>query len=159
MLVTENVHPAGLDFANQRKAVVLRDVEGLTSPEIAARLKNLKGAEPTARLVADTYYKFSAAKARRPYKYKNSGRKPWKLIKETRTFLISRLKQLRRLGPCTTATLQQVLAREKGVQVEKSAIAKALRGRAIVGCQGPRSASIALRTRPRDWLGPRRSWT
>lgn len=127
VVVTENVHPAGLDFANQRKAVVLRDVKGLSFPEIATRLKNLKGAAPSPRLVAETYHKFSTTTGRRPYKYKNCGRKPWKLTKETRTFLIARLKQLRRLGPCTTTTLQQVLAREKGVQVEKSAIAKALK--------------------------------
>ena len=127
VLVVENVHPAGLDFANQRKAVVLRDVKGLTFPEIAARLRNLRGATPTPRLVADTYHKFSVTKGRRQYKYKKCGRKPWKLTKEMKTFLVSQLKQLRRSAPCTTTMLQQVLAREKGVQVEKSAIAKTLK--------------------------------
>lgn len=127
VLLTENVHPAGLDFANQRKAVILRDVNGLTFPDIAKRLKNLRGQSPAPRLVADTYHKFSAKAGRRQYKYKKCGRKPWKLDKETKTFLVSRLKVLRRMGPCATTTLQQVLAREKAVRVERSAIAKALK--------------------------------
>ena len=90
VVVTENVHPAGLDFANQRKAVVLRDVKGLPFTEIAKELKDLRGQTPKARLVADTYHKFSVKAGRRKYNYHNCGRRAWKLVKQIQTFLIAR---------------------------------------------------------------------
>ena len=40
-VVSESVHPAGLDFANQRKLILLRDVHGLTFPANAEQVVNL----------------------------------------------------------------------------------------------------------------------
>ena len=47
VVVSESVHPRGLDFQNQRKVVILRDVHGLTFPEIAKQVKTLFGGRPS----------------------------------------------------------------------------------------------------------------
>ena len=41
-VISEMVHPRGLNFANQRKAVILRDL-GHSFADIAAKVRNLKG--------------------------------------------------------------------------------------------------------------------
>ena len=47
-LVSEMVHPRGLDFANQRKVVILRDVKDMAWDDIADQVVNLAG-EPSTR--------------------------------------------------------------------------------------------------------------
>ena len=126
-LLQERVHPAGLDFKSQRLVVVLRDVHGLPFTEIAKRVTNLRGEAPTPRTVANTYWQFAAPTGRRPYKYSNCGRRPWKLDKATERFLIAKLKQLRKQGACTSAALQRVLAQERGVRVSVTRIRRSLR--------------------------------
>ena len=126
-LVVERVHPSGMDFTNQRRAVILRDVQKLPFTEIAKRVVNLKGERPTARTVANTYRKFSVKSGRRPYKYSNCGRKPWKLCKAAERFLVKTLLRLRRKGGCTAAVLQRALARHQGVQVSVERIRVVLR--------------------------------
>ena len=69
---------------------------------------------------------FSNRAGRRPYKYHRCGRKPWKVSKLVERFIVSKLKELRRQGVCTCTTLQKVVAREKGVQLERSTISKVL---------------------------------
>ena len=127
VVISESVHPSSLDFANQRKVCLLRDVEDLAFTEIAKRVVNLKGKRPNPRLVADCYHSFSPKLGRRRYNYEKCGRKPWKLSAENRAYLLKRLKELRRQGPCTCTTLQQTLARERGVTVEVTAVQKTLK--------------------------------
>ena len=127
VVITESVHPRSLSFANQRKAVILRD-KGQSFPKIAEQLLNLKGEEPTPRTVANTVKAFSCRwVGRRRFKYHRCGRKAWKLTPEIKRFLIKKLLELRKKVVCTTTTLQQVLARQKGVQLEASTIQKHLK--------------------------------
>lgn len=126
-LVQERVHPAGLDFAMQRRVVVLRDMRGLTFSAIARQVTNLKGLSPTPRTVANVYWRFESHVGRRPYRYGKCGRRPWKLDRPTERFLIAKLKQLRVKGGCTAAVLQRVLAEERGVHVSVTRVRRALR--------------------------------
>lgn len=126
VLVTESVRPGGLDFLNQRKVVVLRDVHGLSFPDIAAQVKNLRGKRPTPRTCRNYYAAFSTSAGRKKSKYSSCGRQAWKLTAESRAFLLKTLKHLRQKGVCTCATLRAALAREKGVTVDESTIRKFL---------------------------------
>lgn len=124
VLVCENVHPRGLDFRNQRKIVLLRDVHGLTFPEIAKRVKNLAGKRPSVPTCWLYHKSFSMTAGRRKSKYQNCGRKPWKLTADVQRYLLNSLKQRRLQEQCTCFTLQAALARAKGVTVEESTIRK-----------------------------------
>ena len=73
-VVSEQVHPLGLDFANQRRAYILRTVGKLPYEEIARRLVNLQGKAPCWTLVRRVCEEFSTKKGRRVSKYANSGR-------------------------------------------------------------------------------------
>ena len=126
VVVSESVHPRGLDFQNQRKVVILRDVHGLTFPEIAKQVKTLCGGRPSARSCCLYYHSFSGKVGRRCSRYKNCGRNAWKLTHDVQRFLLQKLKQLRKSGLCTCAILQREVAREKGVALEISTIRKFL---------------------------------
>ena len=126
VVVSESVHPRGLDFQNQRKVVILRDVHGLTFPEIAKQVKTLFGGRPSARSCCLYYHSFSGKVGRRCCRYKNCGRNAWKLTRDVQRFLLQKLKQLRKTGLCTCAILQREVAREQGVALEISTIRKYL---------------------------------
>ena len=127
VVITETVHPKSLDFRNQRKVVLLRDVEEESFPTIAAKVRNVEGGKPTARTVANTYHDFSVKKGRRVFNYNRCGRKPWKMTEETKAFLEKRLRLLRKSGPCTAEVLRRDLADELDIVVDTSTIAKALK--------------------------------
>ena len=116
-LITEQVHPLSLDFCNQRKVVARRTIFKESWNTIAGGVRNLKGESPSPKLVARVFNKFSKRGGRRRYKYKKCGRRPWKLTKEIQTWIIRRLRSLRRNSICTSTTLQLELA--KAIQVEK----------------------------------------
>ena len=82
------VHPDGLSFHQQKRVVLLRDVEGLSFAKIAKKAKNLKGKLPSKQLVSDVYNGFDTKKARRPSAYKKCGRKPYKVTAEVEAFLV-----------------------------------------------------------------------
>ena len=126
VVVSESVHPRGLDFANQRKVVILRDVHGLTFPQIARKVKNLAGKRPSRRTCGQYYRLFSHQQGRKQSGYKKCGRRPWKLTEDSKNFLLRRLKKLRQELVCTSKTLQTELAKEKGVEVEESTVRKFL---------------------------------
>ena len=65
VLVCENIHPRGLDFQNQRKVVILRDVQGLSFVDIAAQVKNLAGKQPSPRTCCQYYKQFSVSRGRK----------------------------------------------------------------------------------------------
>ena len=125
-LVTERVHPRGLNFNNQRRVVILRE-QGMEYPDIATRVKNLEGNHPDARMCCNVYQKFNVRAGRVQTNYHKCGRKPWKLTKEVRLHLVRRLRLLRAHGMCTSTTLQQLLAREMHVTLDTSTIRAALR--------------------------------
>ena len=125
-VVSEMVHPDGLSFHQQKRVVLLRDVEGLSFAQIAKKVKNLKGKLPSKQLVSDVYNGFDAKKARRPSAYKRCGRTAYKVTPEVEAFLVRKVVQLRRKCVCTSVTLQQELAREMNLHLTAAYIRKIL---------------------------------
>ena len=68
-VVQEVRHPRSLDFANERKAVLLRTVHGCTWAEVQRQVRNLKGEAPSESLLKRVCRDFSKAHGRRLYKY------------------------------------------------------------------------------------------
>ena len=125
-VVSEMVHPRGFDFQTQKQIVVLRDVNELTWPEIAAKVSTLQNETPSARLCAEYYRRFSQTAGRVKTNYHKCGNKAAKVTKEVENFLEHKLLELRRQGPCTSTTLQLELAREKKVKLSARYVRKVL---------------------------------
>lgn len=127
-LVTEMVHPNSMDFPNQRKCVMLRDVRQLSWRKIAEQCSTLRGKDhhPSARQCREVYKAFSRKDGRRRYKYAQCGRKPWKVSPEVESFLVRKLLALRQRCICTSTTLQRELLREKHVQLATCTIRRIL---------------------------------
>lgn len=125
--VSENVHPRGLDFSNQRKVVVLRDVYSKSFVDIAQEVRNVAGGRPSPRTCCQYYQRFSTVAGWKKSQYHQCGRRAWKLTADVRRFLLQRLKKLRQEGLCTCKLLQTELARQKGICVEVSTVQKFLK--------------------------------
>ena len=142
-VVAEMVHPGSMDFANQRKCVVLRDVKGLSWSDIAAQCHTLrgKGARPSVAQCQRVYGEFSRTAGRRKYKYKNCGRSAWKVTPEVKKFLVCKMLSLRTKCVCTSSTLQRELLRETSVALEASTIRRVLQSKGyrwLPRCQKPK---------------------
>lgn len=130
-VVTDVRHPRGLDFQQQRKVVMLRDVKKMSWDKIVdprfGGVVNLQG-KPTCPDVAKRTYKkfFKRGKTKAKYDYSKCGRKRWKLTKEIEEFLLRKLHAHRKKGVCTSKTLQFLLAQEKALAVDDSTIRKFL---------------------------------
>ena len=120
-------HPRGLNFANERKVWHLRVQKNMSWESIAAEVVNLQGAPSTADLVKRAYKKFNGAVGRSVYKFARCGRKRWKMTTDVQHFILAKLLQIRKKQVCTSTTLQEVLAKEKGVNVSDATIRKFLR--------------------------------
>ena len=152
-VVSEMVHPLGLNFANQRKVVMLRDDKKMSWDAIAAEVVNLQGEPSTAGCVKRVYRRFNKKKERCSYGYSKCGRKRWKLTEDVQKYLVRRLLQLRNKVICTSTTLQSLLAKERGIKASASAIRKVL---AAKGFQWlPRSQK---RKYDRDDMKTREAW-
>ena len=125
-VIKEVVRPESLDFKNQKKVMVLRDVEKLSFNEIAERVVNLKGEESTEDTVRRVYNRFSPRLGRVRYHFNRCGRKAWKITPDVSTWLIRRLLSQRRKYICTSTSLQCDLATEKGISLSTAAIRKHL---------------------------------
>ena len=128
-VVSEVVHPDGLNFVNQRKVVMLRDQPGakkLSFADIAMLVRNLKNKPTSENMARRVYNRFNKNKGRVPYKYDRCGRFPWKVTKEVGTFLIRRLLSRRRSTVCTSTCLQADLYTALKVKLSTSAIRKHL---------------------------------
>ena len=126
-LVQEVRHPKSLDFCNEKKVVIARDVRGCTWEEVAASVVNLQGEQPSVSTVKRIYANLSTRTGRRTLGYKRCGRKPWKCTKAVEAYLISRLRSLRRATVCTAETLRVELVKGRGVHLDSSTIRKILR--------------------------------
>ena len=122
-------HKRGLDFTTESQVVRLRDDKKLSWEIIAGMVWNLEGEHPSPNKVRETYACFSKSKARCQYKFAKCGRKRWVLTKPSQNWIVRRLLQIRKSTVCTSATLQEHLAKEKGVAVSDSAIRKLLKSR------------------------------
>ena len=129
VVVSESVHPKGFDFLSQRKVVVLRNVHGLSFPDIARQVKNLSGKRPTPRTCRNYYHAFSVKAGRKKSNYDRCGRSPWKLTVHNQRFLLQTLQKLRKQGVCTCTTLRTALARDHGLSVDESTIRKFLQSK------------------------------
>jgi len=115
VVVHEVEHPNGLNFANQRKLVIRRDVHKESFSDIAPQLLNNSKGKPTPQLCSRYYRDFNKRIGRRPARYERCGRKPWKVTPAIEDFVVSRLKALRRKCICTATTLQREVSTEKKV--------------------------------------------
>ena len=57
-MLTERVHPLSLDFDNQKKVVILRDVHDESWEAIAKKVRNLQNKPPSWKMCANVYAKF-----------------------------------------------------------------------------------------------------
>ena len=57
-VLTERVHPLSLDFDNQKKVVILRDVHDESWEAIAKKVRNLQNKPPSWKMCANVYAKF-----------------------------------------------------------------------------------------------------
>ena len=115
-VISQMVSPKALGVEALKKVIVLRDTQGLAWDDIAAQVFNVSGKAPSRQHVINSYHQVSKKKGYgvRKYKYKNCGRRPWKLTKDMKAFLVRRLLVLRKDCVCTAVTLQRELARVKG---------------------------------------------
>jgi transposase len=125
-VISEVVHPLSLNFANQRKVVMLRDTKKMTWDEIAAKVRNLKGMPSTRGVATRVYKEFSARLGRRKFKYAACGRKRTKVTKQVTAYLVKQLKALRTKCVCTSTTLQRLLLKDLGVSLEASTVRREL---------------------------------
>ena len=129
VIITENVSRRSLNFANQRRAYLLRHIKKLSWEKIAEQVVNLENEHPSWVTVRDTVTDFSEAKGCRKFQYSKCGRKPWKLTTDVQQFLIRRMLGDRVSKIVTSVSLQADLAAEKGVVIEDSTIRKFLRSK------------------------------
>ena len=132
VLIRDSVHPRPLDFANQKKVIILRDTKKkgkkkMPWKDIAERVVNLQGEEPSEWALSKVYREFNRNLGRCVYNYKNCGRKKWKVTQAVEKFLIKRLLQLRKVCVCTSTVLARDLAQAKAVEVGCSTIRKVLK--------------------------------
>ena len=75
MLIQEVRHPKGLDAWAAARVATLRDAHGMSFPDIAAKVRNVSGGEPTARTCANAYWALKANRRRPPPRYEKCGRR------------------------------------------------------------------------------------
>ena len=72
VVVMEARHPRSLDFANERKAMLLRD-QGHTWGAVADRVWNMSGLRPSVRLLKSLRARLQARAQHKVYKYASVG--------------------------------------------------------------------------------------
>ena len=114
VVVTESRRKDSLNFKTERKVMHLHD-KGIAYKDIRLKL----GKHPGKTLVATTVRVFDDnGFGQRKFYFHRSGRKAWKMTSEVKKFLLQKVLVLRQRVVCTSVTLQQVLAREKGVDLD-----------------------------------------
>ena len=93
--VSENVHPRGLDFSNQRKVVVLRDVYSKSFVDIAQEVRNVAGGRPSPRTCCQYYQRFSTVAGWKKSQYHQCGRRAWKLTADVRALPAAEVEEVK----------------------------------------------------------------
>ena len=125
--VTEMRHPRGLNFANERKVVMLRTQKPpLAFKKIATLVRNLQNKPSTEDTCRRVFSRFSFQKGRSQYKYASCGRKPYKITPTIGKFIIRKLRELRRTTVCTSSTVQSLVYTEYKLHVTAAGIRKHL---------------------------------
>ena len=126
------VHPKGLSPQMKRKVWVLRKekrpAREKTWTIIASKVRNLLGAVPYWKVCRDAYLELEKPGHVAKDAYAKCGRKPT-LTKSIADWVVRRMLKLRKSMDVTSTDLAQVLAKEKGIQVEASSIRKLLKHR------------------------------
>jgi hypothetical protein len=125
----ERVSKRSLDFKNQRKAYLLREVKNESWESIASQLVNVSGDQPCWATVRTIVTQFNLKAGARRYKYKNCGRSAWKMTSDVQKYLIRTMLAQRCKQVVTSVSLQADLARERGDVVTDRAIRKFLNSR------------------------------
>ena len=152
-VIKMSVNARSLNFANQQKVVVLRDVHGMTWAEIRKQVVNLRNEKPAEQTVVNVYNKFDKKQGHTVFKYENSGRKPWKVTPLVEKFLLSRLLVFRRQCICTSTTLQEELAKKHGAFWRLRRSEEFCRRTATNGCLVHKSQFSAAASVPLDVIG------
>lgn len=100
-------------------------MDSLSWVSIAGKVWNLKGKRPDWKTCSNVYERLTAKKKPVDYKYGNCGRHK-KLKPEDEAWLLRKLLELRKKGPCTSTTLQRELAKRRAVTVEASLVRRVL---------------------------------
>ena len=88
---------------------------------------NLDGQRPVWGTVRNIVNSFSEKKGCRPYHYKKSGRKPWKLTPDVQKFVLKKLLGNRSTQVVTSTSLAEDVAKSYGIVVEASCLRKLLK--------------------------------
>ena len=126
-MVVEQVSRRSLDFANQRKAYVLRTVHKQSYQSIATQVVNLQGSHPVWGTIRNAVEQLSRTKGRRTLLYANCGRKSWKLTPAVQSFILKKLLGARSSQVVTSVTLANDVAKKFGVILESSVVRKFLK--------------------------------
>ena len=105
----------------------MREVHGWSFEDIAAEVVNLDGQRPVWGTVRNIVNSFSEKKGCRPYHYKKSGRKPWKLTPDVQKFVLKKLLGNRSTQVVTSTSLAEDVAKSYGIVVEASCLRKLLK--------------------------------
>ena len=111
--LVQRVSKRSMNFANQRKAYMLRHVQGMAYEDISSKVVTLEGQHPSREHVRTVCEEFSVAKGCRPYKYKNSGRKAWKMTTGVQRYVLKRLLADRLTKVVTSTGLAAAVASAK----------------------------------------------
>ena len=125
-LVQEMRRTDSLDFHNERKVIVLRDVKEYEWKDVRDNVVTIAGTPPGIRTCQRVYAEHSKRLGRRVFKFAKCGRKRWKVTKKVEACVLRRLKALRQKCVCTSTTLQRELKKEMDVSLECSTIRKIL---------------------------------
>ena len=71
-----------MNFRNQRRVVLLRDVKKMKWDDIADMVLNLEKEHPTRQTVINCYNRFSSLVGHVKTKYSNCGRRAWKFTED-----------------------------------------------------------------------------
>ena len=123
------VHKRGLSSATTLRVVALRKHhfkdKKMSWEKIAEKVVNLEGETPGWKVCRDAFNRAMAGRSKKD-KYANCGRNAI-LDKALRSWIVRRLRSLRKSGECTSVVLQMALAKEKKVTVEASTVRRALK--------------------------------
>ena len=125
VLLRTVVHPRSLPARQQLRVAKLRVVDCLSWNQIAKRVWNLVGVRPTWKACSRAYAKLQSSRKPKADAYQNCGR-PKKLGPKDEQWLVKKMLELRKKGPCTSVVLQRLLAKHRKVAVEASLVRRVL---------------------------------
>ncbi len=115
-------------MSQQKKVYVRRTVHKESWRTIAPQIRNLEGKQLKPKdwkLCYDTYNRMLSTTSDTKRGYASCGRKR-KIVKGVVSWLIGRMKVLRKQGLCTSKALQRELAQKKHIKVEASTVRRVL---------------------------------